>query len=88
MFIVAYGLRCNREALLLALNQQLRRDGITTCLWPGIHNLREEEREDKCSEVDHWIKLMSDGDPKKRHAHSYMQKVGRCSLCLHFAPQT
>ena len=54
-FIVAYGLRCNREGLLLALNQQLGGDGITTCLWPGPHILREEEREDKCSDVNHCV---------------------------------
>ena len=31
----------------------LRNNRITTCAWQGTSDLREEECEDKCREVDH-----------------------------------
>ena len=42
-----------REVELINRSRRLGGDNITTCLRQGMGDLREEEREDKCSEVDH-----------------------------------
>jgi hypothetical protein len=38
-----------------AFSARMSSEQLVNGLWPGTHNLREEEREDKCSELYHCV---------------------------------